>query len=192
MIRRWRNQWASTPRTADYGMQVLSRVMSYAVDPLGKIAGNPCEGIKQLYASDRSEIIRTDADITEVKAACAPEIAHVVDLAAHTGLQLGDLLRVSWSHVGDDAIVMTSGKSRQRREVIIPLYDALRAVLATIPKRSTTILSNSRRRPSTANGFATALNRAKIAVAWTPATCTFMTCEGPPPLVSTWRGCRSP
>ena len=49
IIRRWRNQWADRPRTADFGMQVLSRVLSYAVDPLGKIAGNPCEGIKQLY-----------------------------------------------------------------------------------------------------------------------------------------------
>ena len=63
VIRRWRNQWADKPRTADYGMQVLSRVLSYAVDPLGKIAGNPCEGIKQLYSGDRSEIIWTDADI---------------------------------------------------------------------------------------------------------------------------------
>ena len=49
VIRRWRHQWADKPRTADYGMQVLSRVLSYAVDPLGKIAGNPCEGIKRLY-----------------------------------------------------------------------------------------------------------------------------------------------
>ena len=67
IIRRWRNKWADTPRTADYGMQVLSRVLSYAVDPLGKIAGNPCEGIKQLYNGDRSEIIWTDADIAHAE-----------------------------------------------------------------------------------------------------------------------------
>lgn len=59
LIRRWRNSFAATPRTADYGMQVLSRLMSYAVDPLGKIASNPCEGIKQLYSGNRSEIIWT-------------------------------------------------------------------------------------------------------------------------------------
>src|SRR5262249_20022653 len=53
VIRRWRNQWADKQRTADYGMQVLSRVLSYAVDPLGKITRNPCEGIKQLYNGDR-------------------------------------------------------------------------------------------------------------------------------------------
>jgi integrase len=123
VIRRWRNQWADKPRTADYGMQVLSRVMSYAVDPLGKIAGNPCEGVKQLYSGDRSEIIWADSDIATLKKMCSTEIAHAVDLAAHTGLRLSDLLRLSWSHVGEDAIIFATGKSRGRREAIIPLYD---------------------------------------------------------------------
>src|SRR5258708_31857438 len=79
IIRRWRNQWSNKPRTADYGMQVLSRVLSHAVDPLGKIAGNPCEGIKQLYSTDRSAIIWTDPDIAALKKTCPAEIAHAVD-----------------------------------------------------------------------------------------------------------------
>lgn len=54
---------------------------------------------------------------------------------------------MAWSHVGDDAIVLPTGKSRQRREAIIPLYDELRAVLERIPKRATTILTSARRRP---------------------------------------------
>jgi integrase len=162
VIRRWRNQWADKPRTADYAMQVLSRVLSYAVDPLGKIASNPCEGVKQLYRGDRSEIIWTDADIIYIKRTCAIEVAWAADLAAHTGLRLGDLLRVSWSHVGADAITLTTGKSRHRREVIIPLYDALKRVLDGIPKRSTAILTNSRHRPWTENSFGSAFNRAKI------------------------------
>jgi integrase len=169
VIRKWRNGWADTPRTADYGMQVLSRVLSHAVDPLGKIAGNPCEGIKQIYSSDRSEIIWTPSDIAELKApaeplkGCSKEVARAVDLDACTGLRLGDLLRLSWSHVGADAIVMTTGKSRHRREVIIPLYDELRAVLAGIPKRATTLLTSSRGRPWKKNGFGTAFQRAKAA-----------------------------
>jgi len=143
VIRQWRNQWADAPRAADYGMQVLSRVLSFAVDPLGKLAGNPCEGIKQLYSGNRSEIIWTDADIAQLKKICSPEIAHAVDLAAHTGLRLGDLLRLSWSHVGEDAIIIATGKSRHRREAIIPFYDALKGLLASIPKRSTTILTSA-------------------------------------------------
>lgn len=144
-------------------MQVLSRVLSYAVDPLGKIASNPCEGIKQLYSGNRSETIWTDADIAQLKGSCSSEISHAVDLAAHTGLRLGDLLRLSWSHIGEDEIIVPTGKSRGRREAIVPLYDPLRDVLACIPKRSTTILTTSRRTPWTADGFGSSFNKAKIA-----------------------------
>jgi integrase len=161
VIRRWRNQWADKPRTADFGMQVLSRVLSYAVDPLGKIAGNSCEGIKRLYRGDRSEIIWTDSDITALKKTCSLEISHAVDLASLTGLRLSDVLRLSWSHVGEDAITLASGKSRGRREAIIPLYDDLRDVLAHIPKVATTILTNSKRRPWTPDGFGSSFHSAK-------------------------------
>lgn len=163
VIRRWRNTWADKPRTADYALQVLSRVLSHAVDPLGKLAGNPCEGIKQLYRADRSEIIWTGSDIAALKKTCSAQVAQAVDLAAYTGLRLSDLLRLSWSHVGDDAITLATGKSRGRREAIIPLFDDLRDVLGRIPKRSPTILTNQRGRPWKSNGFGTAFNRAKIA-----------------------------
>jgi integrase len=166
VIRQWRNKWADKPRTADYALQVLSRVLAHAVDPLGRIAGNPCEGIKRLYSSDRSETIWTEADITEFKAACSVELARAVDLASHTGLRLGDLIRVAWSHVGDDAIALRTGKSRQRREAIIPLYDDLRAVLERIPKTATTVLTTTRRKPWTASGLSTAVQRAKAAAKW--------------------------
>ena len=138
-------------------------MLSYAVDPLGKIAGNPCEGIKQFYSSNRSDIIWTESDIARTKQTCTAEIAHAVDLASHTGLRRGDLLRLAWSHVGADAIVIGTSKSKQRREAIVPLYDGLKAVLVSIPKRSTTILTNSRQRPWTRNGFGSSFNKAKIA-----------------------------
>ena len=161
VIRNWRNQWRDKSRTADYGMQVLSRILSHVVDPLGKIVSNPCEGIKQLYSGNRSEIIWTESDIATLKKTCSADIAHAVDLASHTGLRLSDLLRLSWSHIGEDAITFATGKSRGRREAIIPLYDELRNVLARIPRRATTILTNSRHRPWTADGFGSSFNTAK-------------------------------
>jgi integrase len=165
VIRGCRSKWAATPRTADYGLQVLSAVLSYAVDPLGKIGRNPCEGIKRLYSGDRSEIIWQDADIDQLKKTCRLEVAWAVDLAAHTGLRESDLLRLCWSHVRSEesAIVLPTGKSRGQREAIIPLYDALRAILKAIPKRGPMILTNARGRPWTRNGFGTAINRAKHA-----------------------------
>ena len=161
VIRRWRNKWADTPRTADYALQVLSRVIAHGVE-LGRIAANPCEGIKHLYNNDRSEIIWTDTDIAQVKSTCSAEVAHAVDLAGHTGLRLSDLMRLAWSHVGEDAIVLTTGKSGHRREAIIPLYGALREILERIPKHATTVLTSSRRRPWTADGFGSSFNKAKF------------------------------
>jgi integrase len=163
VIVQWRKRWASKPRTADYALQVLSAVLTYAVDPLGKIAGNPCEGIKRLYNGDRSEIIWTDSDIAQLKGACSLEIAHAVDLAAHTGLREGDLVRLCWSHVGEDAIEIGTGKSGFSRDAYIPLYDALREVLARIPRRSPTVLTNRKHQPWTPQRLAAAIVRAKKA-----------------------------
>lgn len=178
VIRRWRNQWEAKPRTADYGMQVLSRVLSFAVDPLGKIAGNPCEGIKQLYTSDRSEIIWQPSDLAKLKASCSLDLANAVDLAALTGLRMGDLLRLSWSHVAAEEIAISTGKSRHRRTAFIPIYDELRTVLNRIPKRSPVVLTNVRRKPWTANGLGTAFNRAKIAAGMQDANLHFHDLRG--------------
>jgi integrase len=163
VIRRWRNQWSATPRTADYAVQVLSRLCAFAIDPLGELANNPCAGIAQLYSVNRARVIWLEADLAQLKKTCSPEIAHAVDLAVHTGLRLGDLLRLSWSHVGDDAIVLLTSKSRGSREATIPLHDALREMLVRIPKRATTVLTNSRGRPWTPDGFESSFIKAKAA-----------------------------
>lgn len=164
VIRRWRAKWSKQPRTADLGMQVLSRICSHGVDPEGVLTSNPCIGIKHLYKGDRSDIIWLDSDVAQLKAATSPEVGWAVDLAAHTGLRMGDLLRLSWSHIGEhDITLYTSKGAKQRLVAIIPLYDGLRAVLGAIPRRATTVLTNTRSRPWTTNGFGTSFDDAKIA-----------------------------
>ncbi len=162
VIRRWRSQYAETPRTADLGLQVLSRILSHAVDPMGKIASNPCDGIKHLYSSMRAEIIWTDDDIKQLKTEASAEVGLAVDLAAHTGLRVGDLVRLAWSHVGPDAIIISTGKSKHRKEAVIPRYDALNELLARIPKRSPVILTNTRKKPWTQDGLASSFWTAKV------------------------------
>ena len=160
IIRQWRNKYAETPRTADMGMQVLSRVCGYAVEQ-GKLTVNPCEGIKALYSADRAAIIWTDADIARIKQAVSPEVGHAIDLAALTGLRRGDLLRLSWSHIYDNEIVISTNKSGRRVEARIPLYAELRAVLARIPKRAMTILTNSKGQAWTGDGLGSLIIKAK-------------------------------
>jgi integrase len=142
LIRDWRNQWASTPRAADTGLQVLSVVIGHGIDPMGVIGVNPCNGLKRLYRSDRSEIIWLPEDIAALEKVAPVEVMNAVTLAATTGLRQGDLVRLTWNCVKDDHIHLP-GTSKNDIEAYIPLYAELRAVLKAIPKRSPTILTNS-------------------------------------------------
>jgi integrase len=160
-IKRWRDTFKDTPRTADYGVQTLSALLTWAVDD-GRLSTNACEGIKAIYKADRSGNIWTAADMTRFLATAPVGVGQAVELAAATGLRRGDLLRLSWSHVGENEIVIRTGKSGEKVEARVPIYGDLRALLTRIPKRSTTVLTNTKGRPWTANGFATAYNRARI------------------------------
>jgi integrase len=171
----WRDQWADRPRTADYAMQVLGRVLSWSMGR-GILALNAAAGVEQLYESNRADQIWTAAEIAAYEAAAlSPEIAVIVPLACLTGMRRTDLTRLSWSHVGDVAIVRPTGKSRGRKTQVIPLLAETKALLDKIraqqqrrhaelcalaqrkdrppPPMPTTVLSNTRSRPWSPNGL---------------------------------------
>ena len=62
---RWRNKFSSTPRAADMGVQVLSRLLSFAQEE-GKLMHNICNGVEGIYSADRSGLIWTDADLARL------------------------------------------------------------------------------------------------------------------------------
>jgi integrase len=160
-IHRWRLQWKDRPRTADYALQVLSSVMAFAAGSEGLIRENPCHHLEKLYKANRAELIWTPDDLTKLAAVAAPEVMMCANLAALTGLRRSDVIRLSWSHVNEPWISIVASKNRQR--VDIPIYAELRELLDSIPKKATTMLTNSRGRPWSANGWSTAWNRAKSA-----------------------------
>lgn len=171
----WRDQWADRPRTADYGIQVLSRVLAFGVDR-GKLATNAAAGIAQLYRNDRADKIWEPKDEEAyVAAAPSPEVAFIVPLATATGLRREDLARLLEDQVGDIAIVMATGKSRGLKSVVIPLLPSTRTLLDRIraqkdaryaelrataarkgrppPPRALTVLTNTRGRPWSPDGL---------------------------------------
>ncbi len=155
-IRQWRDKWKDQPRTADYAKQVLSRVLSYAVEN-GALSVNPCTAIQNLYDVDRSEIVWLQDDIEHFCKANAEEpngreMAWAVKLAALTGLRQADLFRATWGNVGAHAIELRTGKSRGRKRAIALLTAEIRTLLDAIKaarpgKDATTILTNSRGLP---------------------------------------------
>ncbi len=146
LIKAWRNRWKETPRAADMGKQVLSRILSFAVEE-GALMSNPCLGLSNLYSANRAEIIWTAEDLETLRAHASKEIYDAAQLAALTGLRQGDLLKLTWSHVKGNVIEIKTGKSRERRTASVPITSRLRAALDAIPRRSTSVLTNTEGRP---------------------------------------------
>lgn len=171
----WRDQWADRPRKADYGIQVLSRVLSWGWDR-GLLSLNAAAGIKQLYSSNRADQIWTAEDVASYVAACkSAEVGYIVRLACLTGLRREDLATLCWSHVTDLAIVKIAKKSQGRKTVVIPLLEDTKSLLAEIrtqqrarhqelsakaslkkraaPPECLTVLSNTRGKPWSLDGL---------------------------------------
>lgn len=153
-IRKWLQLWSDRPRAADMHKQVLSALLSFAVDE-DELKANPCFGIANKYEANRADLIWTPDDVAcFTMAAGAPELTFALELACLTGLRQSDLLRLSWVHVSELAIELPAGKSKVRgsagRSYVIPMYQELRELLAEIRLYQTlrgllalTVLTNS-------------------------------------------------
>lgn len=169
---KWRDERQATPRTADIGVTVLQHFLEYA-RLHGRVRINVAKGVPTLYrGADRAEIVWTDDDIARFTAAANElKLGHVVDglrLAAVTGLRREDLITLTWSQVGEFAIVKRALKvsRRKRRRVVIPQTPQLEKLLAELRTRLRkegveTVLVNSQGRSWTVNGFGVTFSRIK-------------------------------
>lgn len=149
----WRDRFSNMPRTADYLWTVLARVLAVAKDR-GKIAVNVCERGGRLYEADRADKIWTAEDIKTFCAAASAEIQAALLLALWTGQRQGDLLRLSWANYDGTHIRLRQSKGKKR--VTIPVGAPLRVALDATKgsgRLATTILTNTRGKPWTEDGF---------------------------------------
>ena len=157
-ITRWRDTYKATPRAADMGLQVLSRLLTFGMGE-GKLATNATTGISRLYEANRAGLIWTQADFDALQPHASDEVFQAAQLAALTGLRQADLLKLSWAHIKPNSIEIATGKSGGRRSTIIPLYGELRAYLATLRKRALTVLVTTHGEPWK-SGFGASWGRA--------------------------------
>lgn len=157
---RWRDKFRDTPKTADSYLSALGLVLQWAEDR-GE-ATNPIRDFPRIYRSQRADLIWEPQHLALLLPHCGADFARAVRFACLTGLREGDCCRAPKSAIGEHAIVWQTGKSRGRRTVIIPITDALRQLLAEMPKSdATTILTHSRGRPWKVAGLLSAMRRAK-------------------------------
>lgn len=167
IFRNWRDKQAHTPRKADRMWSVLKRIFNVAKE-YGLIDKNPCEGGGRLYHGTRVANIWEETDIQLVKARCPPHIVAAMILATNTGQRQADLLELLWSDIDQDHIKITQNKTGKR--VLIRQAHELKDLLADLKckqresnKLSTHVLTNSRGRPWTSDGFKTSWGKAVTA-----------------------------
>lgn len=157
-IVKWRDRYATTPRAADMGIQVFSRLLAFGRAE-GKLLNNVCHGIAGIYRNDRADLIWTPEDLETFANTAPAELVQAARLAALTGLRQGDLLKLSWWHIQENSIEIPTGKSGQRKVAIVPVYGELRTYLDSMKKRATTVLVNTDGEPWK-SGFGSSWGRA--------------------------------
>jgi integrase len=167
-FRAWRNKWADRPRAADYAVQVLSRVLSWAIQA-GEIENNFALKLGKLYeGGDRADQIWTDDERAHfILAAPSTEVAFIVELACLTGLRREDLASLKWADVGELYISKSTGKSRGRKTATIPIIPETafllneiqthRQLSGKIGKLDGAVLTNTRGQPWTPSGLSHAV-----------------------------------
>lgn len=157
----WRDRYAATPRTADARMEALAHVLAWAVER-DKIEVNPLASWKRLYSVNRADVIWTRADLIKLLRGAPAPFRTAILFAMFTGLRGSDLVRVTWAHVGTDAITLPTGKSNGKRIAVIPITPKLRALLSKIGRRDVgAVLTSSTGEPWTHAGIQTAMQREK-------------------------------
>lgn len=105
----WRDSRSPTPRAADIGVTVLSRLLEFG-RLRARILINAAAGVPSIYeGAERSDIIWSADDMDAFSvSALKLNRPHVIDglwLAALTGMRRADLVGLTFAEVGEHAIV---------------------------------------------------------------------------------------
>lgn len=159
-IMAWRDKWAEKPCTADKHMVMISTLLEWGMQR-GMLSLNVAAGIPNLHSADRSEIIWTDAEWTAITPHASAQLLTALRLCSLTGLRRGDLVGLVWENIKPSVIdVMTD---KRKRRAVIPIFNELRDLLATLGEREGSVLKNSRGQQWTASGLGGVYQKAKNA-----------------------------
>lgn len=154
----WRDVRAkASRRQADYGWQVLARILSWA-NGRGLVIANPCEKGGRLYNGSRAENVWTDDDEARFLAVAPPHLHLPLILALWTGQRQGDLLKLVWTQYDGRYIRLQQGKTQTR--VTVPVGKPLKDRLDAIRGRVGPILISSEGTPWTEDGFRSSWGKA--------------------------------
>ncbi|MCW5615876.1 MAG: tyrosine-type recombinase/integrase [Rhodocyclaceae bacterium] len=142
-----RDVFQDRPRVADYFVQVLSRLLSFALNFPRRygLQQHPAQRIGKLSGDGAGYRAWPDNVVSAARAAAAPELRWAIDLVLYTGQRPGDAIRMTWASLDGNTIRLEQGKTGT--PLRIRIHRDLGAALETMKRRQLTILTNSRGLP---------------------------------------------
>lgn len=158
----WRKQWAHQPRTADKHIVMLNTLLNWAKRERGLLATNQCAEMTLWHSVDKSDEVWEDRHWQALEAANIPaHIMRAIDLGRLTGLRISDMVQLSWEHVFDKAIIITT----EKRKVVatVPIFGELKRLLDELrpEKAEGAVLLNTRGKRWTKSGLQTVWQKVK-------------------------------
>lgn len=158
-----RDQYKDTPTASNYLIAVLSRLITWGI-PLDYRVDNPCDKVPDLKTD--GEHMPWPWDSIEFAEQQAPfHIWSVLAVCLYTGQRISDVLNMKWSDLrvapGSNQSVIGVVQDKTKKKLWLPIHQNLYPLLERIPKCSINILTNSRGKPWTYDGFSTSFYKLK-------------------------------
>lgn len=159
-IREIRKRFASNS-TADFSTMLLRMLWVFAKEELAMGLGvNPAGEIRKLHRHQEpyepwpQELI----DRFEIEARPQPTARLALLLLLYTGQRVSDVAAMQWGHYDGDSIEVSQIKTRTK--LMIPCHSRLKAALDAVARAHGSILTTQYRRPYSAAGLSTLVQRA--------------------------------
>jgi integrase len=140
----------STPAAANALIRTLSAVISWSI-PRGYRADNPCRHVRKLKIGEGYAPWSWEQIIHFREHVSCPQLWWAAALALYSGQRQADDLVMQWSDLSDGQLSVVQEKTGKKLR--IPMHRDLAELLRKLPRRSTTILTNTKGRPWTSDGF---------------------------------------
>ena len=144
----YRDTVAGTPAQANSLMKAGRIVYGWG-RPRGRVRHNPFDfrgtDIKPLKIGEHQPW--PEPLVEKFLAEAAPCAVFVVLFGLNTGQRIGDVLKMNWNDIESDTLDVIQEKTRKK--LTIPLHYVLKAVIRTIPRRSTRVLTTTKGLPWT-------------------------------------------
>ena len=136
-VRRWFDAFSRTaPGNANYALSILRQIMNFAIAH-GHIDKNPTRNIKRNRRPaltrflSREEIRRLHETLDEHACKGRRQQADIIRLLLLTGCRKSEILRLRWSEVAGDLLILKDSKAGPRR---VPLNKQARRILERQPR----------------------------------------------------------